>query len=118
MKIKQNYSLFTIHYSLFVIRCITELHRVSVKRAPVAETGNRCRSRDAGNRRSNQSRRSLPESTVKASGNATRLYGSDCDHTAQSFSDGKNTKKVWFESGCESVVQSAGVPCGKEGIIV
>ncbi|MBR0054523.1 MAG: hypothetical protein IJP65_04375, partial [Bacteroidales bacterium] len=28
----------TIHYSLFVIRCITELHRVSVKRAPVAET--------------------------------------------------------------------------------
>jgi len=57
MKIKQN-------YSLFVIRCITELHRVSVKRAPVAETGNRCRSRDAGNRRSNQSRRSLPESTL------------------------------------------------------
>lgn len=98
-------------------KVIWEYEKVLAKCAPVAETGNRCRSRDAGNRRSNQSRRSLPESTVRH--RASRPVCADATADVQHPKSGlQKYKKVRFASGYESVGQNAGAPCGKEGIIV
>lgn len=63
------------------------------------------------------SRRSLPESTVKASGFKTRLCGCDRGRTAPQ----KRTAKIQKSTVRERLrkhPQGAGAPCGKEGIIV
>ncbi|MBQ9509340.1 MAG: hypothetical protein IJR53_07990 [Bacteroidales bacterium] len=64
------------------------------------------------NRRSNQSRRSLPESTVKASGFKTRLCGCDRGRTAPQ----KRTAKIQKSTVRERLRKrwhGAGAPAGK-----